>query len=111
MGYLIYGAGAEYEIDDRALAHLKIAIVAKLRLQESFLVNWTLSAADGSGRVSIWLSPSVPVQFRFSENEPPELNKLWLQALARSSHSSRGMILIAEDQVEAYLEEVGANKR
>lgn len=111
MGYLIYGAGAEYEIDDRVLAHLKIAIVAKLRLQESFLVNWSLSAADGSGRVSIWLSPSVPVQFRFSESEPPDLNKLWLQALARSSHSSRGMIVIPEDEVEAYLADVGASKR
>ena len=52
MGYLIYGAGAEYEIDDRMLSHLKIAVAAKLRLQESFLLNWTVSPSDGSGRVS-----------------------------------------------------------
>ncbi|MEO7122329.1 MAG: hypothetical protein ABI400_04290, partial [Lacisediminihabitans sp.] len=105
------GAGAEYEIEDRALAHLKIAIMAKLRLQENFLVSWNLSAADGSGRVSIWISPSVPLQFRFSESEPPDLNKLWLQALARSSHSSRGMILIPEEDVEGYLANASAAKR
>jgi hypothetical protein len=105
MGYLIYGAGAEYEIEDRALAHLKIAVVAKLRLQESFLLNWSLSPSDGSGRVSLWLSPAVPLQFRFSGSRPPELNRTWLQALAHSSHSGRGMILMSEDESESYLED------
>jgi len=108
MGYLIYGAGAEYEIEDRVLAHLKIAVVAKLRLQESFLLNWSLSPSDGSGRVSLWLSPSVPLQFRFSGSKPPELNRLWLQALAHSAHSGRGMILMAEDEVDSYLEDVAS---
>jgi hypothetical protein len=108
MGYLIYGAGAEYEIDDRVLAHLKIAVVAKLRLQESFLLNWSLAPSDGSGRVSLWLSPSIPLQFRFSGSRPPELNRMWLQALAHSAHSTRGMILMAEDEATAYLEDVNA---
>lgn len=105
MGYLIYGAGAEYEIDDRALAHLKIAIVAKLRLQESFLLNWSHTPAQGGGRVSVWLSPGIPLQFRFSGSRPPELNRDWLQALAHSSHGSRGMVLMEEGDVPAYLED------
>lgn len=106
MGYLIYGAGAEYEIDDRVLAHLKIAIVAKLRLQESFLLNWTHPAAEGGGRVSVWLSPAIPLQFRFSGSKPPELNREWLQALAHSSHGSRGMVLMNEDEVGPYLDDI-----
>lgn len=106
MGFLIYGAGAEYEFDDRALAHLKIAIVAKLRLQESFLLNWGQSSADGGGRMSVWLSPAVPLQFRFSGSKPPELNRDWLQALAHSSHGSRGMVLMGEDEVSDYLSEI-----
>ena len=105
MGYLIYGAGAEYEIEDRVLAHLKIAVMAKLRLQESFMLNWSLAPADGSGRVSVWLSPAIPLQFRFSGSRPPELNRVWLQALAYSAHSSRGMILMAEDEAAGYLED------
>ncbi|WP_022899203.1 hypothetical protein [Humibacter albus] len=103
MGYLIYGSGAEYEIEDRTLAHLKIAIVAKLRLQESFLVNWTVSSEQGSGRVSIWLSPAISLQFRFAGSRPPELNRVWLEALAISSHGTRGMVVMPEDEAEAYL--------
>jgi hypothetical protein len=103
MGHLIYGAGAEYEIDDRMLAHVKIAILSKLRLQESFLLNWAIDAAHGSGRVSLWLSPGIPIQFRFSEKAPPALNRDWLEAMARSAHSSRGMIIMAEDEAGEYL--------
>ncbi|WP_243064551.1 hypothetical protein [Humibacter sp. RRB41] len=104
MGYLIYGSGAEYEIEDRTLAHLKIAVVAKLRLQESFLINWTVPAEDGSGRVSLWLSPAVPLQFRFAGSRPPELNRVWLEALAQSSHGTRGMIVMPESDAEAFIE-------
>ena len=105
MGYLIYGAGTEYEIEDRALAHLKMAVVSKLRLQESFLLNWSLSPADGSGRVSLWLSPSIPLQFRFSGSKAPELNRVWLQALTHSAHGTRGMVLVREEEAEAVLAE------
>lgn len=103
MGYLVYGAGAEYEIDDRTLAHLKIAVISKLRRQESFLLNWAVGVDDGSGRVSLWLSPAIPLQFRFFGNRPPALNQDWLTALARSAHSSRGMILMGEDEAATYL--------
>lgn len=108
MGYLIYGGGAEYEFDDRVLAHLKIAIVAKLRLQESFLINWTIPASQGSGRASLWMSPGVPLQFRFSGSKPPELNRVWLDALARSSHGIRGMVVMGEPEAEEYLRAAGA---
>jgi len=106
MGYLIYGSGAEYEIDDRTLSHIKIAVVAKLRLQESFLINWVVPPEAGSGRVSIWLSPPIPLQFRFSGSKPPELNRTWLEALALSSHGARGMLVMPENEAEAYLQEV-----
>lgn len=103
MGYLIYGSGAEYEIDDRTLAHLKIAIVVKLRLQESFLINWTVPAEEGSGRVSLWVSPAIPLQFRFSGSRPPELNRTWLEALALSSHGTRGMVVMPESDAEGFV--------
>lgn len=108
MGYLIYGATTEYEIDDRVLAHLKIAIIAKLRLQESFLVNWTVPPEYGSGRLSIWVAPGIPLQFRFSGSKAPELNRVWLDALARSSHGLRGMVVMKEDEAQEYLEAAGS---
>ena len=108
MGHLVYGHGAEYEVEDRALAHLKIALVAKLRLQESFLVNWSIPAAQGSGRVSLWIAPSIPLEFRFSGSKPPELNRVWLDALSRSSHGVRGMVLMNEDEAAGYLKAAGS---
>lgn len=104
MGYLVYGAGAEYEIEDRLLAHLKIAITAKLRLQESFLLTWKVPLEHGSGRIELWMSPAIPLQFRFAEPQPPELNRVWLEALTLSSHSARGMSVMSEPEATTFLQ-------
>ena len=104
MGVLVYGHGTEYEIDDRTLAHLKFAISAKLRRQESFLLSWVVEPELVSGRVSLWLSPNIPVQFRFYGSRPPQLNRGWLEVLSELSHSSRGLIVVSEadaDEVKA----------
>lgn len=103
MGYLIYANTAEYEIEDRTLSHVKVAVVAKLRRQESFLLSWGPTSSDGSGRISLWLSPSIPLQFRFSGSRAPELNPAWLQALAHSANGTRGMIVMTEKEAELYL--------
>jgi hypothetical protein len=107
MGTLVYGDAGRFDIDDRTLAHIKIAITTKLRRQESFLLNWTIPADQGSGRVSIWLSPAIPLQFIFSAPRPPELNRQWLEALERSSHGIRGMVLLHENEVGEYLQAAG----
>lgn len=97
MGYLIYGGTQEYEFDDRTLAHLKVAITMKLRSQESFLMSWTNSPQSGSGRVSIWMSPSIPLAFRFSGSRPPQLNREWLSVLSELAHTPRGLLVVPED--------------
>lgn len=102
MGYFVYATVAEYEIDDRALAHLKTAISLKLRRQESFFVSWTNPPEKGSGRVSMWVSPSIPLLFRFSGSKTPELNPVWLDVLRDLSHTPRGLILVSEKEAEAY---------
>jgi hypothetical protein len=107
VGYLVYGSSAEHEVEDRALAHLKIAIVAKLRVQESFLINLTIPAERGSGRVSLWISPGIPLEFRFSGSKPPELNRVWIDAMSRSSHGVRGMVLMGEHEAAEYLKAAG----
>jgi hypothetical protein len=107
MGTLVYGEAGRFEIDDRTLAHIKIAITTKLRRQESFLLNWAIPPEQGSGRISIWMSPSVPLQFIFSAPKPPELSRQWLEALERSSHGIRGMVLLRENEVEDYLQAAG----
>ncbi|MFF1572221.1 hypothetical protein ACFVWR_05695 [Leifsonia sp. NPDC058292] len=103
MGTLIYGASQQYKFEDRLLSHLKIAITTKLRMHEGFLVSWEVPVEDGSGRVSLWLSPAIPVQYVFEHATPPALNRDWLDAMMQSASSARGLIVMAEDEIAQYL--------
>ena len=103
MGYLIYGGTQEYEFEDRTLAHVKLAVTMKLRRQESFLMNWNNSAEKGSGRISLWMTPYIPLVFRFSGSRQPEISEHWLQVLAELSNTPRGMVVVSEDEAERYL--------
>lgn len=96
MGHLVYGFGSEYEFDDRLLAHLKVAITAKLRRQECFMLSWVIEARRGSGRVSLWLAPGVPLQFRFAGSRRPSLNKAWIDVMVQFSNSGRGLVVVSE---------------
>jgi len=98
MGTLYYGGSAEpVEVEDRALAHLKFVISAKLRRGESFTVSWRHPDDQPRGRSTIWLHPSIPLRFVFDDPEPAELHRAWLEELAKSAHSSGGIMLVAED--------------
>lgn len=101
MGYLIHG-GHEYEFEDRLLLHLKFVIGQKLRKQECFFLSWHRGTGEGSGRVSVWLSPYVTVAFRFSGSREPEYNQIWLKALTALAHTPRGLVVISEDDAERY---------
>ncbi|MER7796565.1 hypothetical protein [Microbacterium sp. NPDC096154] len=97
MGILHYGTdSAPIHIADRALAHLKVVVVAKLRRQESFTVSWQHPAEDGTGRSTIWMHPSIPVRFEFDEAVGPELNRAWIEELAHSANALGGITLVAE---------------
>jgi hypothetical protein len=107
MGTLTY-AGVDYTIDDRVLAHLKIAITAKLRVGEAFLLNWAIPATEGSGRISLWISPQISLTYRFAGSKPPELNRRWIDALTRSSHGIRGMVMMDEGEAIEYVAKAGS---
>ncbi|HWK19741.1 MAG TPA: hypothetical protein VNR37_03095 [Microbacteriaceae bacterium] len=97
MGTVYYGGEATpIEIEDRALAHLKIVIATKLRRGESFTLSWRHPEGQARGRTTIWLHPSIPLRFVFDDPEPTELSRSWLEDLANSAHSSGGIQLVAE---------------
>lgn len=102
MGYLIYGNAAEYEIEDRALAHLKVAVGYKLRRQESFFISWTVPVEKGGGRFSVWVSPNVPIVFKFAGSRPPEINQTWVTVLRQLSGTQRGLVLVTEKEAEEF---------
>ncbi len=97
VGTLYYGdSGTPIGIEDRALAHLKIAITTKLRRGESFTLSWQHPEDQARGRSTLWLHPSIPLRFVFGEPEAPDLSRNWIEDLMRSANSTGGIQLVAE---------------
>jgi len=97
MGKLIYGASVrEILFEDRTLAHLKVAIVNKLRRSESFTLSWDHGLENGSGRSTIWLHESIPLQFVFEGNRRPKLNRTWIEHLMMTANSIGGLQVVPE---------------
>jgi hypothetical protein len=95
MGSLTYD-GMVIEFDDRVLAHLQIVMVQKLRRGESFLMSWRDSLNSGDGRAAIWVSPTIPLYFKFLGSKVPTIDKDWLHELGKSAESSTGLIVTNE---------------
>ena len=97
MGTIYYGdAAAPIEIEDRALAHLKVVIATKLRRGESFTLSWTHADEQEPGRSTVWLHPSRPLRFVFDDPEPALLSRAWIEELANSANSSGGLTLVPD---------------
>jgi hypothetical protein len=102
MGTLLYGnSGTVVEFDDRSLMHLQIVITGKLRRQESFLFSWTDSVAQGSGRNSVWLDPSITLLYRYFGNRVPSINRAWIEAMSASANSGSGLLFTTEPPMPA----------
>lgn len=98
MGWLYYGDTSEpIEIEDRALAHLKVVIATKLRRNESFTLSWQHPSDDPTGRSTIWLHPSIPLRFVFHDPVRPELSVDWVTAMANSASSTGDITLLPEN--------------
>lgn len=105
MGKLVYSQ-EEIEIEDRALAHLKVVITTKLRREESFTLSWRHADDQPRGRSTIWLHPTIQLRFVFSGEEPIELSRKWLDALAQSANSTSGIMLVAEPAPDGEGEQI-----
>lgn len=97
MGYLAYDGSARVSFDDVVLAHLEVAIFAKLQRKESFALTWRESRANGSGRSTIWLDSTLPIRFHYDSPRPPAINREWLRRLTDAANSNGGLIVLDED--------------
>ena len=94
MGQLLYGSPpVTFEFDDRALAHIELVTLAKLRRNEHFA--FSIDTPD-DGRTTIWIGTSIPLQFRFGVARH-EINRQWLDVLLDSANSTTGMRFTPED--------------
>ena len=95
MGTLFY-AGEAIPMDDRTLAHLKVAVVTKLRRGESFTLSWAHPDGDPAGRTTIWMHETIPLRFEFLEPEAPALHREWIEEILRSANTTGGIQLTPE---------------
>lgn len=93
MGTLIYGnAGVEMSLDDRALHHVRVVVLAKLRRGESFALTWE----NDQGQHMMWLHPAIPLFFSFAGTGHPPLNRAWVDELMRTANSANGLEIVPE---------------
>jgi hypothetical protein len=97
VGALIYGSPSmELEFDDRTLSHLQVVVGSKLRRGESFFFSWKEEQSASDRRSSVWLSPGIPLMFKFSGGRAPRMNLEWLRLLEETANSGRGLLLLPE---------------
>jgi len=92
VGMLVYNGRMTLTIDDRVLAHLQVVVINKLRRRESF----TFTCEDGTQEAVCWMGPSIPLEFVYSGNRRPLLNREWLELMAMSANSNSGLIVMPE---------------
>jgi hypothetical protein len=100
MGRLIYADSQSdvYRLDDRLLAHLELAIGAKLRLGDAFA--FTIDASHvpaGIGYHVLWIHPAISLQFRYDgERQSIPMNAAWIAELVAVASTEGGLRLLAE---------------
>lgn len=97
MGFLYYGNNSyAVEIDDRPLAHLKVAVLTLLRADKSLAFSFERPMEQGSGRETLWISPATEIRFRFNGSRPPKINELWVRSIIATAEGPTGMRMVAE---------------
>lgn len=78
-------------MDDRALAHLRIVVMNKLRRAEPFALH--AADPDGIGIRSAWIHPAVPLVFHFFGSRTPMLNRAWIDQMMRAANGPDGLTI------------------
>lgn len=94
MGSMAHG-NISVDFEDRLLTHLQIVVVQRFRRNESLVISWLDAASVGDGRSSLWMTPTMPVYFKFAGSRVPAIDEEWLRQLSESAASSTGLIVTA----------------
>jgi hypothetical protein len=95
MGKLFYDGDQVYEIPDRTLLHVQLAITSKLRRQEQFTLSW--QNVGEPGPTTIWLSGAIALRFVFDgPTSNLKINRDWLEAMIDHATHNSSLAVIAE---------------
>jgi hypothetical protein len=99
MGTLFYGDHRlPIEVEDRALAHLQLVILAKLRRGEAFSCTWHKMEPDADAQSTIWLHPAIPLNFDYEQPRIPPISRAWINQLAEAANANAGLALYPEPE-------------
>jgi hypothetical protein len=109
VGALIYGVAPAIEMNDRALRHIQVVMIQKLRRNESFAFNWDAEPDVGADLASedgvhgtIWISHSSQLYFRYDgPRNSHQLNPGWIDLLMRATYKADGLSVIPEPETTA----------
>lgn len=80
MGKFIYNdLSTLVEIEDRALAHLRLVFMNKLRRTEPFI--FATPSPHGTSHRELWIHPTLPMYFTFDGSRPPQINMKWVEQM------------------------------
>jgi hypothetical protein len=91
VGKFSYGKDAEFVVEDRALVHLRLIHMTKMRRGEGFALQ--LPDPNLVGTRSLWLGPSVAVAFRFVGHEQHPINGRWIDEMMHDANGPNGLTL------------------
>ncbi len=97
MGLFVYDECRPVEIEDRALTHLQLVIIDKLRRNERFALTLT----DGDRTIMMWLNPYTALQFIYHGNRRPAVNREWIEELAINAGVTGVLMLVPEPLPES----------
>lgn len=98
MGSFIY-EDMRAPVEDRALAHLQVVMMAKLRRGEGFPFSWQGEGTSGSAPLTaVWVHPGAKVAFEYESAHTPELSRQWLDRLSEAAYSAAGLHLLPEEK-------------
>ncbi|TCL79376.1 hypothetical protein EDF43_111184 [Rathayibacter sp. PhB179] len=101
LGTLHHGSlPVSFAFGDRALAHLQVVILAKLRRGEGFGFHIPADATLGRGRLTLWTHPSTPLTFTIRNTAEVTINAAWVRALMEEANSNRGLSLLPESPAD-----------
>lgn len=96
MGKFIYEGGPKVEIEDRALTHIQLVMMTKLRRGEPMPFSWKEDASVGGGRTTVWVHANANIVFKFFGSRTPAINRRWVDALAYTANTTNGLYLVPE---------------
>jgi hypothetical protein len=95
MGTLKYD-GTTTDFEDRVLAHVQLAVIQKLRRQESFSLAWVGPQAGG-GRTTIWVHPAANITFHYADPVIGPIDRAWADKLIIAAGTPSGMFVMDVD--------------